>query len=203
VTDIDIKVDDQAVRKALGDAQKQFPFTLSLAVNNVTKDAQTDIRAGFSRFVLRRPDFIKREGAKITKFATKADPNAEIRVTDKAGFLVKFEEGETKSPREGKAIAIPVGVRRSKSDIIPKGQRPPALYASKGGQSGRVFSKGGKLMQRVGRGKAAVLRVLYIWKSSVKVDARLKFRETTQKAVNANWIRRAGEAVDKALSTMR
>jgi hypothetical protein len=37
----------------------------------------------------------------------------------------------------------------------------------------------------------------------VKVDARLKFRDTTQKAVDTNWIKRASEAVDRALGSMR
>jgi hypothetical protein len=204
VTDIDIKVDDQAVRKALGEAQKQFPFTLSLAVNNVTKDAQGQIREGIkSRFTLRRPDFILREGAKISKFGTKTNPNAVIRITEKAGFLVKFEEGDEKRPIDGKAIAVPLAVKRNKRDLIPAAQRPPALYASKGGQAGRIFSAGGKLWQAVGRGRNAVVRALYAWKSSVRVRPMLRFRKTTQDAVDKNWDRRALEAVDKALSTMR
>jgi hypothetical protein len=204
MTDIRITLDDKAVRAALGEAQKQAPFALALATSNVTKDAQADIRAGIqSRFILRRPDFLLREGAKITKFATKTDPTAIIQVSDKAGFLLKFEEGDEKRPRDGKAIAIPVAVRRSKTDIIPKSQRPPALYAGSAAQKGRVFSKAGKLLQRIGRGAAGQLRVLYIWKPSVKVDARLKFRDTTQKAVDTNWIKRASEAVDRALGSMR
>jgi hypothetical protein len=204
MTDIRITLDDKAVRAALGEAQKQAPFALALATSNVAKDAQTEIRAGIqSRFILRRPDFLLREGAKITKFATKTDPTAIIQVSDKAGFLLKFEEGDEKRPRDGKAIAIPVAVRRSKTDIIPKSQRPPALYAGSAAQKGRVFSKAGKLLQRIGRGAAGQLRVLYIWKPSVKVDARLKFRDTTQKAVDTNWIKRASEAVDRALGSMR
>lgn len=204
MTDIRITLDDKVVRTALKEAVKQAPFAISLATNSVTKDAQTEIRAGIqSRFILRKPQFLLREGAKISQFATKANPTAIIQVTPKADFLIKFEEGDEKRPKDGKAIAIPVNVRRSKTDLIPKSQRPPALYASAGAAKGRVFSKAGKLMQRVGRGAKSALRVLYIWKPSVKVDARLRFRDTTQKAVNANWIKRAGEAVDRALSTMR
>ena len=203
MTDIRIRVDDKVVKQALGDAQKQAPFALSLAINNVTKDAQGGIHKGYEeRFILRQPAFIKREGAKITHFAKKQEPFAIIEVTPKAGFLGRFEEGDTKRP-EGKAIAIPVAVRRNKRDIIPKGQRPPALYVSRAGQAGRVFSKAGKLLQRVGRGKSAALRVLYIWKASAKVPALLRFKRTANDAVDKNWTRRALEAVDKALSTMR
>jgi hypothetical protein len=201
---IDITVDDKVVRDALKESQKQAPFALSLAVNNVTKDAQVDLKAGVqSRFILRRPDFVLREAAKITKFSTKADPHAIIQVSDKADFLAKFEDGGTKSPRDGRAIAIPLNVRRSKTDIIPKSQRPPALYASKSAQAGRVFSKSGLLLQRVGRGARAAIRVLYVWKSSVKVDARLQFKKTANNAVDKQWTKRALEAVDKALASMR
>jgi hypothetical protein len=204
VTDIQIQVDDRVVRRALGEMQKQAPFAISLATNNVTKDAQkAEQEQQESVFTLRQPAFLKREGAKISKFSTKTDPTAILQVTEKAGFLVKFEEGEAKRPTDGRAIAIPVAVRRSKRDIIPKSQRPPALYASKSAAAGRVFSKGGKLLQRLGRGAASTLRVLYIWKSSAKTPRILKFAETANKAVDTNWQKRALEAVDKALSTMR
>lgn len=202
--DISIRVDDQQVRKALGAAQSQAPFAIALAVSNVTKDAQSAVQKGYEeRFTLRQPAFIKREGAKITQFAKKADPTAILAVTEKAGFLTRFEDGDMKRPNAGKAIAIPVAVRRNKKDIIPKSQRPPALYASKAAGAGRVFSKAGKLLQRVGRGAATQLRVLYIWKSAVKLPALLKFKETTNKAVDQNWQRRALEAVDKALSYLK
>lgn len=201
---IDVTVDDTVVRAALGEAQRQAPFALALALSNVTKDAQAAIRQGYrQRFQLRRPDFIEREGAKITQFATKAKPEAILEVTAKAGFLTKFEDGGEKRPKDGKAIAIPVAVRRSKSDIVPLSQRPPALYASKGAQAGRIFSKGGKLLQRVGRGAKAVTRVLYIWKASVRVDARLRFVATANETVDKSWRTRAVDGVDRALATMR
>jgi hypothetical protein len=203
-SDIQITVDDQDVRKLLKGMETQSPFALSLAINNVAKDAQTGIQSGFEkRFTLRRPAFIKREGAKITKFAKKADAQAIIAVTEKAGFLGKFEDGGTKSPQSGKAIAIPLNVRRNKSDIIPVSQRPPALYASKGAAAGRIFSKAGLLIQKVGRGARAVTRVLYVWKSSVRVPALLQFKATANEAVDKNWSKRAVEAVDRAISTAK
>lgn len=201
---VHVTVDSKAVLTALKDFQKQIPFAHSLAINNTAKDAQGGIQSGYeSRFTLRRPAFVKQEGAKITQFANKQKQEAIVRVSEKAGFLLKFEDGETKTPKDGKAIAIPLNVRRSKSDIIPKSQRPPALYAGKAAAAGRVFSKGGLLLQRIGRGAAATLRVLYVWKPSVKVPALLQFTKTANEAVDKHWQRRALEAVDRAISTMK
>lgn len=204
MTDISIRVDDTVVRKALGSLQSQAPFALSVAINGVTNDAQTSIREGYKqRFSLRRPDFILREGAKRTKAATKRDPQATLQVSERAEFLTRFEDGERKTPKDGKALAVPLNVRRNKSNIIPASQRPPALYASKSAAAGRVFSKAGLLLQRVGRGAKAVTRVLYVWKPSVRTPKLLQFHATANTAVDKNWTKRAMEAVDRAISTAR
>jgi hypothetical protein len=96
-------------------------------------------------------------------------------------------------------IAIPVNVRRTKRDIVPQSLRPAALYASTGAAAGRIYSSRGALIQRVRR----VTRVLFIWKARVKTPKLLRFQQTADDAVSKNWTKRALEAVDRAIATMR
>ena len=199
---INITVDSADVRRQLGELAKQGPFAAANALNRVTNDAQDAILKGYAeRFTLRRPDFFRREGAKRTHRATKTEQYTILEVTPKAGFLGKFEDGGDKRPIEGKAIAVPLAVRRNKADIIPLSQRPPALYASKGAAKGRIFSMQGKLWQVVGVGKRAVIRSLYAWRSVVRVKPLLRFVRTANEAVDAKWVQRATEAVADAIRT--
>ncbi|HEX6925661.1 MAG TPA: hypothetical protein VF167_09525 [Longimicrobiaceae bacterium] len=204
MTEFRIDVEADPVIDGLQAFRRQQPFAMSLALNNTTKDAQAAIQHGYEqRFTLRQPQFVKLEGAKITRFSTKSRLETELRVTERAGFLTKFETGEPKVPREGRAIAIPVQARRTKRDIIPKSQRPPALYASKRAQSGRIFSRRGLLLQKLGRGARATLRVLYVWKSRARTPAILHFVDTAHQAADRHWPGRALEAIDRAIATMR
>ncbi len=199
---LSITVDHAAVTRALGDLQRQIPFATAKALNDVANDAQRAIQGGLAqRFTLRRPDFILRtiKRERPADFASKTSLVATVRVDPRRDILAKFEEGGTKAPVSGRAIAIPTSqVRRTKAQLVQKSQRPRALLAS-----GRAFSKDGKLLVRVGRGAKALLRAAYIFKPAVRIPRRLGFVETATATVDRQWESRASEAVARAVATMR
>lgn len=197
----DIQVDSKDVTESLAGLSRQMPFAMSKALNDVANDAQRSIQDTLAQhFILRRPDFIKRTIKRNREdFATKEKLVAVVRVDPQRDILAKFEDGGTKTPQSGKAIALPTeAVRRTKAQIISKAQRPRPLIAS-----GKAFSKGGRLIMRIGRGVGALLRTAYVFKRSVKIPKRLGFVETANKAIDAHWIRRAEDAIARAIATMR
>lgn len=206
--EITIHVDPTVVRRQLQGMAKQAPFATALALNNVANDAQKAMQESLaSRFVLRRPDFMKRtiKRERATDFARKDRLEAIVRVDPQRNLLAKFEQGGEKVPTQGgKSIAIPTTkVRRTKAEIVQKSQRPRALLASRNAQLGRVFVKDGTLRRTIGRGVARVTQVLYLFKAKVRIPKMLGFARTVGDAVEARWDTRAEEAVNRAIETAR
>jgi hypothetical protein len=195
-----VRVDGlDAFRKTLDDvAARQLPFAASRAINALGLEFQRRQRATLQdTFTLRRPDFIAREGVKrLGPAARKERLFVTFGTSDRASFLDKFETGESKRPREGHSLALPVSVRRNKRDIVPRTQRPRQLL-DKGSQkqgAGSVFrvpqGTSARLMpglyQRAGRGGRESLRFLWAFKPTTPVPASLHF-ERTARAVMAEW----------------
>lgn len=199
---IDIRVDATHVINNLAGLGGQMRFAMSKALNDTANDAQRAIQDSLSqRFTLRRPDFIRRtiKRERPNDFATKDKLEAVVRIDPTRDVLAKFEDGGTKTPTQGKAIALPTeAVRRTKAQIIQKSQRPRALVAA-----GRAFSKGGQLILKARRGVGAALRVAYIFKASVRIPKRLAFVDTATRTVDRQWQQRAMDAVSRAIATMR
>ena len=198
---INVQVDDKAVTDALKDFAKQIPFAMSKALNDTANDVQRSIQDSLSqRFTLRRPDFIKRTIKRNREdFATKTKLEAIVRVDPTRDILAKFEEGGTKRPTKGTAIAIPTeNVRRTKAQIISQQNRPAFLVAT-----GKAISYGGKLLLKKGRGRGATFLVAYVFKKAVRIPKSLGFVTTANASVDRNWVRRAEDAVARALATLR
>lgn len=90
-----------------------------------------------------------------------------------ADILAKFEEGGTKRPREGRHLVVPIEVRRTKTGVVSRVQRPRAFQFREVGQSivglKRTFIiPGVGIFQR--RGKRNV-RLLYGFESAVPIPA--------------------------------
>ena len=87
------------------------------ALNATILDGQKSARSNIAeRFTLRRSAFILNT-VKIERgnFATKENLRAGVGIDRTRDILAKFEDGGTKTPREGSSIAIPVGARRRTS----------------------------------------------------------------------------------------
>lgn len=197
----DIQVDATEIIDSLRGMEGQMRFAMSKALNDTANDAQKAIQDGLGqRFTLRRPDFVKRTIKRNREdFATKEKLEAVVRIDPTRDVLAKHESGGTKTPRAGRAIALPTEhVRRTKAQIIGKAQRPKALLAT-----GKAFAKGAQLLTRVGRGAKALLRVAYVFKPSVQIKPTLGFVDTANKAVDRQWAQRAQAAIDRVIATLR
>lgn len=114
------------IRK-LFNLDKQISFATAQALTAVAKEAQTDVIATIEKtFTTRGKWYLpsNKFGIKI-KAATKADLTAEVKTA--ADWLALHETGGVKTP-QGKNLAVPTtNVRRTKRQIITKGQRPKNL----------------------------------------------------------------------------
>lgn len=124
---------------------------------------------------------------------------------NRSDILAKFEDQTLKTPKDGHSLAIPANAKRNASDIITKGQRPRAFNfrevigpkhvapLKKNVRSGvlrgalkvyegdkkTVMIKNangqGVILQRVGRGKRAGMRLLYTLAPKARLTPNLQF----------------------------
>lgn len=218
---IDISVDVGSLTRQLTSIeQKQIPFAAMKSVNELATTFQDverkDVLA--KKFTLRRPEFIKRT-IKIERgnFATRDNLRAIVGVDPTRDLLSKFEKDGEKKPREGRSIAIPVGARRNKADIVPQSQRPRALgltdVSSKGGVRvakgdrrafliARADGTGG-IFQRVGRGKNSTIKELFAFKPKVPIKNRLDFAVTARRVAAERWPKIFSKWLDIALKSAK
>lgn len=144
--------------------EKQVTFALAKTLTGVVKEAQaTVIHSVESTFTVRN-NWLQpgnRMGVRV-QAATKSDLTAGVGMA--ADWLIGHEEGEDKTPH-GKYLAIPSrNVRRTKRDIIQRGQRPKNLRGKR--DVVLPLSGGGYgLFQRKGRRRNSKLVFLYTLRS--------------------------------------
>lgn len=156
-------------------------YGAALGMNRTIDEAQSAIRASLpEKFTLRRKQFVERTVYRKPgeDFATKAKLEARVRIHDERDVLAKHEKGGRKVPREGRALAIPVDVRRTKADVVRKSEGVKALFAS-----GKAFRKGSKVFVTQGRGKKKTLRLAYVFKPSVPIAPALGFERTARAVI--------------------
>lgn len=223
---IAIKVDAKDAIRFLTDLeQRQVPYAISTAINDTLKLGQRFEREHIrAHFTLRRPEFIERT-VKISQFASKRNPVGVIEIDPTRDVLAKFEAGGRKQARGGGALAVPIAVRRTKTDLIVKNMRIRELQlrahrTNKGvvqlkGQRRTFTVKGrgvGAILQRVGRKPkgsslsaeiaGGSLRVIYAFKRSVPIPANLEFTKSILLAVE-EWPKLMDAAMAKAIATAK
>lgn len=206
-----IVVGDKELARTLTEIGKQAPFALSLTLNRLANVAQKDVQNSLSsRFQLRRAQFVRNtiyrkpgvdfagtgKGSSFSKSFYRGE--AAIRVDDRRNFLAKFEDGGRKSSVDGGRIAIPIGARRNKAEVITKANRPRAILNKKGYRIANNL-----IVQTVGRGKAAALRVWYKLVKDVPIRPRLEMAKTSQRAVDREWKQIASAAIEQAMRTAK
>lgn len=162
-------------------ARRHVPFALARGLTQTAKDAQADVREDLpKRFTIRRawvPNGIRIEPA------TKRDPEAVVGSLEP--FMKRQETGGRKRARDHSRVAVPVNVKRSKRDLIPKGQRPAALKGKP-----KVFlvktASGAGILRRVGK-KRYPVQILYWLKKGVDVKPRFGFQKTTGTTVQERF----------------
>lgn len=128
---IDIRADVEHLAAGFGQMQReQIPFALMKTINQMLLFIQQSQREAQDKsFTIRRKDFA-RMAVKIDRqgFATKLQLVGRVGYQGPMGdVFAKFERGGPKVSPSGRPVWTPVGARRSKADIITKGNRPKGL----------------------------------------------------------------------------
>jgi len=200
---VEIKVDIQGIEattKYISNLEKQIPFATALALTRTAKEVQREEIAQIRTAFIVRGSWL-REGGRFGVGITPASKENLVAVIEsRAPWLEAHEEGTTRTPK-GAHFAIPQkDIRRTKTQVIARSQRPKALK-----RAFKIETKKGVplLVQRIGRGKSSILRVMYQLTGRARIDPRLRFVETGRAVVEKVWRRIFSEALDRAIRTAR
>jgi len=215
---IKAQFDSTALVRRLRHGEKRLAYAAVNAINRVAKRAQKEIRTHVeSVFVIRKREFVLREAAKISPFASvkQARAFAEIAVGQKPRLLLSlFERGAKREPVTPGAtfVAEPVVGGPARPDFgapVPPEFRMSRLRFDKT-QTGKVrvaakrtqtyLIPGVGIFQRLS-GEAS--RAVYIFTRGKKLDPVLRF-VVTVKRVAEKWLREEFEReVVKAIAHSR
>jgi len=174
-------------------ARDQVPFATAVALIRTAQDAQEEVRKQLKRrFTIRRAWVPS--GIRITP-ARKTDLEASVGSRDH--FMALQETGGIKRPRTAAHIAVPANVRRSKSGVVTKANRPRALLAKPG-----HFRTERAIMKR-GRGKGARPVRLFTLARSARIRPRFGFKKTTARVAAVRLPKSFGAALARALASSR
>ena len=197
-----VKIDGLGeTRKMLQTLAKQVNYASAVALTRTAKEVQgAEIGHIRSAFTVRGSWL--REGGKFSVGIIPASKdNLAAVVENRAPWLEDHEEGKTRQPH-GKHFAIPqAAVRRTKTDLIQRSQRPRALKRS------FVLTSKAKgipmLFARVGRGKGSYLKFIYKLVPRAKIAPDLRFVQTARDTVARVWKAIFEGELVKAIRTAR
>jgi hypothetical protein len=201
---VEIKVDVQGLaptQKYLSNIGRQVPFATALALTRTAKEIQREEIAHIRTAFTVRGSWLRIGGKFGVGIVPASKENLVAVVESRAPWLEAHEEGTVRTP-EGAHFAIPQkDIRRTKTQVIAKAQRPRALK-----RAFKVETKAGRvplLLQRVGRGKNSILRVMYQLTGRARIEPRLEFLRTGKAVVEKAWRRIFSEALDHAIHTAK
>ena len=176
---------------------QQFRFAAARALTQTAAEVQAEVRRNMpSRFTLRRQWVV--QGIRIER-ATK--DNLESVVYSRDRFMGLQEAGGTKTPL-GNYIAVPTAaVRRTKSQLIAKSDRPAAL-----GDRAHVIDYNGhkwlalKKSRKVNGGR---LRLLYLLIPRAHLAERLGLRKDGMRVVRARFRENLAASLAAAVASAR
>ncbi len=184
-------------------AYRQLPYAEVLAVNDLATDVQVAERADLKK-VLDRPAPFTLNAIGIRK-ARKSDPRAIVYVKDKtAAYLLPYELGGL-NKLNSRALLKPVNVKLNQYGNLPRN-----LLARLKGRAnvfiGTVHGKSGPIdgvWQRIKatKGKPAGLKLLIRFSNAHPTKPILGYRKLAERVVKANFNRRFGAAMARAIAT--
>lgn len=181
---------------------KQVAFALSATLTALAKEAQTASVSSIESTFTVRNNWDKPSNAMGIKALPASKDDLSAAVVTRADWLTGHEEGEDKRPtRLGGNLAIPTeDVRRTKRDIIQRGQRPRAL-------AGKAFvlktRNGPVLAKWQGRGKNKRLVILYRLKSHARIRKQSTVVAPTVKVFEKRFNPAFEQQLRKAIATAR
>ena len=184
--------------RSITEAQ-QFRFSVAKALTQTAADVQGELRKNMpSRFTLRRQWIV--QGIR-TQRASKTNLQALVYSRDK--FMGLQEFGGDKNPLR-RYIAIPTSmVKRTRTDLIAKRDRPAAL----GDKVGIVEVNGNKYLALKGTGRKVAngkrLRLLYLLVPRANIKERLGLGKDGDKIARARFRQNLQNALRDAVATAR
>lgn len=220
-----IRFNNAAFDQALRGVEKQIRFASAVALTHTAKDAQAEVRKQFPQRFTQRTGWVPK-GIQISA-ANKSNLKSSVRVMDH--FMALQESGGIKKPQLGKVLGVPVGARPTPKSITRPSRFPGALLKKKGyfiapitkrsltARSGgtkntarRLYNKSittqdlGRMALWRRRGKKRLpIDLIYIFKESVTIKPRFRFKETVRDVALERFPKRFLDALQKALETAR
>lgn len=177
---------------------KQVTFALASALTATAKEAQSASVADIEGTFTVRNNWDKPSNAMGVKVLPASKTDLSAAVVTRADWLNLHERGGIKVPG-GRFLAIPTSnVRRTKRDIVQRGQRPKALvgkrdFVIRTKRNGKAI-----LFQRRGRKKNSHIVAMYVLDKKAPIKKRSTFREpvvlTVEKRFDALFERKMREA---------
>lgn len=204
--DINLKSELPKLIRWTDTAVKQLPFATSQAINDVAYMVRNNVRDEMPRRFTIRREWVTRQ-VDVVERATKDKPNALVGPKPQVDFLARQQTGGAKLPR-GNWIAIPTkAVRRTKSQLISKGDRPGALgekvHVERVGRS-TFLALTGEKGARARRGASGTrLRLLYLLAPRAQLEPRLGLSEIGLPVVRNNFQPRLAYRLRAAMDRAR
>lgn len=174
---------------------EQFRFAAARALTKTAVEVQAEVRRNMpSRFTLRRQWVVK--GIVVDK-ATKQDLTATVRSRDK--FMGLQEVGGPKSPLR-QYLAVPTRlVRRTKTDMIAKSDRPKNL-----GDKAAVVEYNGRKWLALKKGRGVnKLRLLYLLVPRANITERLGLRKDGMTVARGRFLANLADTLAAAVRSAR
>lgn len=165
---------------------KNFRFAVAKSLTNVAQEIQAEVVGNMpNRFTLRRTWIQK--GIRVIP-ATKEALESTVYSRD-SQFMDIQETGGAKTPTKRRYLMVPTSlVRRTKTDLIKRSDKPKSLYAA--GKVDVVEVKGEKFLalKRPRKGNNDQrLRLLYLMIPVARIQSRLGLREDGQRIAKARF----------------
>ena len=207
----------------------KLPFLAVRAINDTGKDVQRVVQDSLpQRFTVRKGEFIRRQvkffGASFNSATGvgKWEARVGIGIGKALGgsplLLPRFETGGTRGGVKGGGVAVPLvgGARPAQAASVPEALfiqrlqlrrpargRPRKNAKPRAGQAVRVGLLGTYQVPGVGifqRTVGRVARLLYAFKPTVRLPARLEFYRTAKRVIDTNFARNVQKQVNDAFA---
>lgn len=178
--------------------KEQFRFAVAKALTKTAVDVQREVRKNMpSRFILRRQWIV--QGIQIER-ATKQNLTASVYSRDK--FMKLQETGGPKNPLRN-YIAIPTSmVKRTKTDLIARSDRPGAL-----GDKAEIIELNGHKWLALKKARKAAggqrLKLLYLLVPRAQMKERLGLAKDGERIARARFVENLRDALEQAVRTAR
>lgn len=180
---------------AMGGAIEQMPFAISKALNTAAFNARTVLVQSTW------PTHVQVRNSRFINAALKVDPSRKhdltVSITDARmngrGNLALHAKGGVKQSRG--RVAVPQAFIKRGAHGVSSKQRPMTLVNS--------FKRGGVILQRIGKGSTAHLRIAYALTSRAYIKKDVPFVDDFNTAMRNDLVANIPAAMMKAMGSAR